>query len=150
MANRAHAKRARHEAADEEEEEPHSPVGGVHNHTGEGEEEDEVAGEENTHALPRLNRPRRKATERPETGGQVRQAFSKRKKGLVTKAYQLHKKTDAKVFIFMMNNKGASWAYASPGEAQTLALQLPCMLRPAVCPITSQAVMFTTAMTTIA
>lgn len=42
-------------------------------------------------------RSRRKASERPRGADRVRQAFSKRKKGLVLKSYQLCSITDAKV-----------------------------------------------------
>lgn len=64
--------------------------------------------------------PRRKATQRPVGNDQKRQAFSKRKRGMVQKAYQLHKLTDAKVFVFIANEKGSTWAYATPGFAATL------------------------------
>ncbi|KAL6753676.1 hypothetical protein V8C86DRAFT_444622 [Haematococcus lacustris] len=65
---------------------------------------------------------RRKATQKPVGPDQKRQAFSKRKRGIVLKAYQLYKLTDAKVFMFVVNDKGASWSYASPGFHST---QLP-------------------------
>lgn len=50
---------------------------------------------------------------------QIRQAFSKRKRGLALKCYQLHKLTDAKVrcmpnFIF----KCAFWQRAAAGKPQ--------------------------------
>nr|ADF43146.1 MADS2p [Chlamydomonas reinhardtii] len=63
---------------------------------------------------------RRKASEKPEGSDQKRQAFSKRKRGLILKSYQLFKLTDAQVFVFIVNDKGSSWAYASPGFARTL------------------------------
>lgn len=67
------------------------------------------------------SKPRRKATQRPVGSDQKRQAFSKRKRGLVLKSYQLYKLTDAKVFVFVVNDKGSSWAYASPGFGASLA-----------------------------
>lgn len=89
-----------------------------------------------------------------QSSDQKRQAFSKRKRGLVLKSYQLYKLTDAKVslvncaqrpqgihcwacctrgnrtdrllccsqvFMFVVNDKGSSWAYASPGFGQCLS-----------------------------
>jgi hypothetical protein len=90
----------------------------------------------------------------PQGSDQIRQAFSKRKKGLVLKAFQLNALTDAKVggcgaaalpgadlviraawppltcpphpnpcpqvFMFIVNDKGTSWAYATPGYADSL------------------------------
>ncbi|KAL0033600.1 hypothetical protein WJX79_006920 [Trebouxia sp. C0005] len=67
------------------------------------------------------HKPRRKATERPMGTDQIRQAFSKRKRGLALKCYQLHKLTDAKVFCFIMKEKGTSWAYATPGFGASLS-----------------------------
>ncbi len=107
---------------------------------------------------------------------QIRQSFSKRKRGIAQKAYQLHKITDAKVciysslsvtqcmyansccgagsaeydspfsgmgpsnltlsrciglqvFLFLANEKGASWAYATPGFGATLSPAHLKMLR---------------------
>jgi len=65
-------------------------------------------------------KPRRKATQKPVGADQKRQAFSKRKRGIVLKAYQLYKLTDAKVFMFVVNDKGSSWSYASPGFGAAL------------------------------
>lgn len=56
----------------------------------------------------------------PQGSDQKRQAFSKRKRGLVLKAYQLYKLTDAKVFMFLVNDKGSTWAYSTPGFGATL------------------------------
>ncbi|BDA45475.1 probable serum response factor homolog B at N-terminal half [Coccomyxa sp. Obi] len=67
------------------------------------------------------NRARRKASEKPVGSSQIRQSFSKRKRGIAQKAYQLFKITDAKVFLFCANDKGASWAYATPGFGASLA-----------------------------
>ncbi|EIE20227.1 hypothetical protein COCSUDRAFT_67545 [Coccomyxa subellipsoidea C-169] len=67
------------------------------------------------------NRSRRKASEKPVGSSQVRQSFSKRKRGIAQKAYQLFKITDAKVFLFVANDKGASWGYATPGFGATLS-----------------------------
>eukprot|EP00951_Prasinocladus_malaysianus_P003759 scaffold26535_cov44-Prasinocladus_malaysianus.AAC.1 len=64
--------------------------------------------------VPIRNRPRRKATEKPTGPDALRQSFSKRKKGISAKAYQLHQLTDAKVALFVVNDKGSSWAYATP------------------------------------
>lgn len=61
------------------------------------------------------SKPRRKATQRPVGSDQKRQAFSKRKRGMVQKSFQLYKLTDAKVFIFIANDKGTTWAYSTPG-----------------------------------
>uniref|UniRef100_A0A061RI69 Transcription factor-like protein n=1 Tax=Tetraselmis sp. GSL018 TaxID=582737 RepID=A0A061RI69_9CHLO len=66
-------------------------------------------------AVPSRNRPRRKATEKPNGADALRQSFSKRKKGLAAKAYQLHRLTDARVALFVVNDKGSSWAYSTPG-----------------------------------
>ncbi|KAL6756989.1 hypothetical protein V8C86DRAFT_1736425 [Haematococcus lacustris] len=66
------------------------------------------------------SKPRRKATQKPVGSDQKRQAFSKRKRGIVLKAYQLYKLTDAKVFMFVVNDKGTSWSYASPGFRSAL------------------------------
>eukprot|EP00775_Hariotina_reticulata_P012112 gene12112-12251_t len=74
-------------------------------------------------------KPRRKSHQRPQGSDQVRQAFSKRKKGLVLKAYQLSALTDAKVFMFIVNDKGTSWAYATPGFPQSLNPELLKELR---------------------
>ena len=101
---------------------------------------------------------------------QIRQSFSKRKRGIAQKAYQLHKITDAKVsishsvyakewecfldayccfflldhcdailgieqsillqvFLFLANEKGASWAYSTPGFGAPLAPAHLKMLR---------------------
>ena len=65
-------------------------------------------------ALPVKNRPRRKATEKPTGPDALRQSFSKRKKGITAKAYQLNRLTGAKVALFVVNEKGSSWAYATP------------------------------------
>eukprot|EP00798_Chlamydomonas_sp_ICE-L_P006195 gene6195-2814_t len=65
-------------------------------------------------------KPRRKASQKPVGSDQKRQAFSKRKKGIVLKAYQLYKLTDSKVFLFIANDKGSSWAYATPGFSRVL------------------------------
>ncbi|KAJ9511198.1 hypothetical protein QJQ45_013245 [Haematococcus lacustris] len=51
------------------------------------------------------SKPRRKATQKPVK----RQAFSKRKRGIVLK-----------VFMFVVNDKGTSWSYASPGFRSAL------------------------------
>eukprot|EP00884_Botryococcus_braunii_P012088 jgi/Botrbrau1/20880/Bobra.0135s0013.2 len=66
------------------------------------------------------HKSRRKASEKPKGPDQIRQAFSKRKRGLALKAYQLFKITDSKVFFFIMNDKGSSWAYATPGFGAAL------------------------------
>jgi len=66
----------------------------------------------------------------PQQGSdQIRQAFSKRKKGLVLKSYQLFRLTDAKVFMFVVNDKGSSWAYATPGFGSPLGPGLLRQLR---------------------
>lgn len=67
------------------------------------------------HCSHARHKSRRKACERPQGADQIRQAFSKRKKGIILKAYQLSRLTDAKVFVFIANEKGSSWAYGSPG-----------------------------------
>ncbi|KAF6263612.1 hypothetical protein COO60DRAFT_1667179 [Scenedesmus sp. NREL 46B-D3] len=74
-------------------------------------------------------KPRRKSHQRPQGSDQIRQAFSKRKKGLVLKAYQLNALTDAKVFMFITNDKGTSWAYATPGFSNSLDPDLLKQLR---------------------
>uniref|UniRef100_A0A383VN75 MADS-box domain-containing protein n=1 Tax=Tetradesmus obliquus TaxID=3088 RepID=A0A383VN75_TETOB len=74
-------------------------------------------------------KPRRKSHQRPQGSDQIRQAFSKRKKGLVLKAYQLNALTDAKVFMFITNDKGTSWAYATPGFSSSLDADLLKQLR---------------------
>eukprot|EP01025_Chloroclados_australasicus_P032900 TRINITY_DN3341_c0_g1_i13.p1 TRINITY_DN3341_c0_g1~~TRINITY_DN3341_c0_g1_i13.p1 ORF type:complete len:321 (+),score=41.01 TRINITY_DN3341_c0_g1_i13:168-1130(+) len=61
-------------------------------------------------------RSRRRWTQRPDDELKLRQTFNKRRKGLVSKAYQLSYLTQVKVFLFMMNkDKNESWAYATPG-----------------------------------
>ncbi|GLC55155.1 hypothetical protein PLESTB_000949800 [Pleodorina starrii] len=87
------------------------------------ETEDESEGTKGKIAAKSKGKSRRKACEKPEGSDQKRQAFSKRKRGLILKSYQLYKLTDARVFVFIVNDKGSSWAYASPGFAKTLSNQ---------------------------
>ncbi|GLI62920.1 MADS-box transcription factor, partial [Volvox africanus] len=87
------------------------------------ETEDESEGVKGKLAVKSKGKSRRKACEKPEGSDQKRQAFSKRKRGLILKSYQLYKLTDARVFVFIVNDKGSSWAYASPGFARTLSNQ---------------------------
>ncbi|GFR43173.1 hypothetical protein Agub_g4223 [Astrephomene gubernaculifera] len=85
--------------------------------------EEESEGLKERIAVKSKGKSRRKACEKPEGSDQKRQAFSKRKRGLILKSYQLYKLTDARVFVFIVNDKGSSWAYASPGFAKTLSNQ---------------------------
>ena len=79
--------------------------------------------------VPVRNRPRRKATEKPEGADAVRQSFSKRKKGLAAKAYQLNALTGAKVAVFVVNEKGSSWAYSTPGFGAAVSPQYLALMR---------------------
>lgn len=82
------------------------------------------------HILERSKRPPpRNQNIIPQGSDQIRQAFSKRKKGLVLKSYQLFRLTDARVFLFIANDKGSSWAYATPGFGAPLAPPLLARLR---------------------
>mmetsp|Transcript_24396 Transcript_24396/g.67812 ORF Transcript_24396/g.67812 Transcript_24396/m.67812 type:complete len:346 (+) Transcript_24396:862-1899(+) len=84
---------------------------------------------DDANAVPVKNRPRRKATEKPAGPDAVRQSFSKRKKGLAAKAYQLNGLTGAKVAVFVVNEKGSSWAYATPGFGAAVSPQYLSLMR---------------------
>eukprot|EP00873_Tetraselmis_striata_P010274 jgi/Tetstr1/430538/TSEL_020336.t1 len=90
---------------------------------------EESSHEEGDEGVPTRNRPRRKATEKPTGADAQRQSFSKRKKGLAAKAYQLHRLTEAKVAVFIVNEKGSSWAYASPGFGAAVSPAYLSMMR---------------------
>nr|ADI46960.1 MADS2m [Volvox carteri f. nagariensis] len=61
------------------------------------ETEDESEGAKGKIAFKNKGKSRRKASEKPEGSDQKRQAFSKRKRGLILKSYQLYKLTDARI-----------------------------------------------------
>eukprot|EP01023_Acetabularia_acetabulum_P040038 TRINITY_DN3872_c0_g1_i3.p1 TRINITY_DN3872_c0_g1~~TRINITY_DN3872_c0_g1_i3.p1 ORF type:complete len:216 (+),score=17.05 TRINITY_DN3872_c0_g1_i3:134-781(+) len=70
-------------------------------------------------------RSRRRWTQRPGDELKLKQTFNKRRKGLVSKAYQLSYLTQAKVFMYIVNeDKGEGWVYASPNYEQSLNIQV--------------------------
>lgn len=105
-------------------EEVAAPVGDGDTSEGEGE-----GGGDTQAEVPVRNRPRRKATEKPTGPDALRQSFSKRKKGIAAKAYQLNRLTDAKVALFVVNDKGSSWAYATPGFGAAVSPAYLAMMR---------------------
>jgi hypothetical protein len=90
---------------------------------------DAVGGESGHSSIPVRNRPRRKSTEKPAGQDALRQSFSKRKKGMAAKAYQLSRLTNAKVAIFVVNEKGSSWAYATPGFGAAVSQPYLALMR---------------------
>lgn len=74
-------------------------------------------------------KPRRKATQKAADGPDKSQAFSKRKRGITLKAYQMYQTTGAKVFTFVTNDKGNSWAYATPNFQSSLSSNVMARMR---------------------